>query len=106
MEGEAGLRWVLEAELLPLPTGPVPAGAPTTAAPMPRSRWKPRQPSRLPTAAAACRRTGEAETGCSDQRRFELELEFLHCLANPGYLNCEPRCRAAGLVVERRHARC
>lgn len=28
--------------------------------------------------------------GCSDKRRFELELEFLHCLANPGYLNCEP----------------
>lgn len=27
--------------------------------------------------------------GCSDKRRFELELEFLHCLANPGYLNCE-----------------
>ena len=27
--------------------------------------------------------------GCDDRRRFELELEFLHCLANPGYLNCE-----------------
>lgn len=40
--------------------------------------------------AAACRRrVGEEEVGCSDKRRFELELEFVHCLANPGYLNCE-----------------
>jgi hypothetical protein len=34
-------------------------------------------------------RAGEAETGCGDRQRFELELEFVHCLANPGYLNCE-----------------
>ncbi|EFN52724.1 hypothetical protein CHLNCDRAFT_138261 [Chlorella variabilis] len=33
------------------------------------------------------RRAGEVETGCSERQRFELELEFLHCLANPGYLN-------------------
>ncbi|PSC69273.1 mediator of RNA polymerase II transcription subunit 31 [Micractinium conductrix] len=33
------------------------------------------------------RRAGPAEVGCDDRRRFELELEFLHCLANPGYLN-------------------
>jgi hypothetical protein len=31
--------------------------------------------------------------GCNDKRRFELELEFLHCLANPGYLNC--KCHAS-----------
>lgn len=36
-----------------------------------------------------CRRAGPEEVGCDDRRRFELELEFLHCLANPGYLNCE-----------------
>ncbi|KAL4421195.1 hypothetical protein ABPG77_010070 [Micractinium sp. CCAP 211/92] len=33
------------------------------------------------------RRAGTEEVGCDDRRRFELELEFLHCLANPGYLN-------------------
>ncbi|KAL4439912.1 hypothetical protein ABPG75_002913 [Micractinium tetrahymenae] len=33
------------------------------------------------------RRAGPEEVGCDDRRRFELELEFLHCLANPGYLN-------------------
>ncbi|PRW33303.1 mediator of RNA polymerase II transcription subunit 31 [Chlorella sorokiniana] len=33
------------------------------------------------------RRADEEEVGCSGMRRFELELEFLHCLANPGYLN-------------------
>lgn len=27
--------------------------------------------------------------GCSDARRFELELEFVQCLASPDYLNCE-----------------
>ena len=40
----------------------------------------------------SCRqRAGEAEVGCTDAKRFELELEFLQCLANPGYLNCAPR---------------
>lgn len=34
------------------------------------------------------RRATEAETGCSDAARFELELEFVQCLANPKYLNC------------------
>jgi hypothetical protein len=34
------------------------------------------------------RRATEAETGCSDAERFELELEFVQCLANPKYLNC------------------
>ena len=43
-------------------------------------------------APAARRRAGEVETGCSERQRFELELEFLHCLANPGYLNCEAPC--------------
>lgn len=28
--------------------------------------------------------------GCSDKERFALELEFVQCLANPQYLNCEP----------------
>jgi hypothetical protein len=36
-----------------------------------------------------CRRAGEAEVGASDRERFELELEFLQCLANPQYLHCE-----------------
>ncbi len=26
--------------------------------------------------------------GCSDARRFQLELEFVQCLASPDYLNC------------------
>jgi len=30
---------------------------------------------------------GEAETGCSDQNRAIIELEFVQCLANPHYLN-------------------
>ena len=37
------------------------------------------------------RRAGEAEVGCSDAERFQLELEFVQCLANPHYLNCERR---------------
>lgn len=35
------------------------------------------------------RRAGEIEVGCSDSKRFELELEFVQLLANPAYLNCE-----------------
>ncbi|KAK9825384.1 hypothetical protein WJX81_007537 [Elliptochloris bilobata] len=37
--------------------------------------------------AEALRRVGSEETGCSDQQRFSLELEFVQCLANPHYLN-------------------
>lgn len=36
-----------------------------------------------------CSVCGEDETGASDARRFTLELEFVQCLANPAYLNCE-----------------
>lgn len=32
---------------------------------------------------------GEAETGIPDDKRFAVELEFVQCLANPHYLNCE-----------------
>lgn len=32
---------------------------------------------------------GEAETGIPDVKRFAVELEFVQCLANPHYLNCE-----------------
>jgi hypothetical protein len=31
----------------------------------------------------------EDDVGCSDQERFVMELEFIQCLANPFYLNCE-----------------
>ena len=27
--------------------------------------------------------------GCSDEKRFMLELEFIQCLSNPQYLNCK-----------------
>lgn len=30
----------------------------------------------------------EETAGCSETRRFELELEFVQCLASPDYLNC------------------
>ena len=43
-----------------------------------------------------CRRAGEAEVGAADAERFQLELEFVQCLANPNYLNCEC-CLAGGL---------
>lgn len=36
-----------------------------------------------------CRVYTEDEVGCSDQERFVMELEFIQCLANPFYLNCE-----------------
>lgn len=29
------------------------------------------------------------QTGVSEEGRFVLELEFIQCLANPHYLNCE-----------------
>ena len=35
------------------------------------------------------RAAAEEDTGCSDAERFGLELEFVQCLANPQYLNCE-----------------
>ena len=35
------------------------------------------------------RPASEAEIGCSHEQRFGLELEFVQCLANPHYLNCE-----------------
>lgn len=62
-------------------------GAPSSRRPRAAAATPPLTPLPPP---AACRRAGEDEVGCSDGRRFELELEFLHCLANPGYLNCEP----------------
>ena len=34
------------------------------------------------------RSTVSAETGCGDDERFLLELEFVQCLSNPHYLNC------------------
>ena len=30
-----------------------------------------------------------AETEEENKRRFEIELEFVQCLSNPHYLNCE-----------------
>ena len=32
---------------------------------------------------------GPRETGCSEEERFRLEMEFVQCLANPDYLHCE-----------------
>jgi hypothetical protein len=29
------------------------------------------------------------QTGVTEEGRFVLELEFIQCLANPNYLNCE-----------------
>lgn len=49
--------------------------------------------------SVSSRRAGPDEVGCDDRRRFELELEFLHCLANPGYLNCELSACAPALVL-------
>ena len=42
---------------------------------------------RLMPGEAAVQAQGAA--GCSDARRFELELEFVQCFASPDYLNCE-----------------
>jgi hypothetical protein len=39
-------------------------------------------------AGAPRRRATEADAGCSDAVRFQLELEFVQCLANPRYVNC------------------
>jgi hypothetical protein len=36
-----------------------------------------------------CRRLGEGELGCSDIARFQCDLEFVQCLANPNYVNCK-----------------
>ena len=55
------------------------------------------QPSARAPPPLTRRRAGEAEVGCSDAERFQLELEFVQCLANPHYLNCEER-RAARRV--------
>jgi hypothetical protein len=41
------------------------------------------------TLQACCRRFTEAEVGCSDQKRFEAELEFIQGLSSPQYINCE-----------------
>jgi len=61
-----------------------------------------RHPSAPPTHCRCPphRRAGLEEVGCDDRRRFELELEFLHCLANPGYLNCEPPRQGPAAVLE------
>jgi len=49
------------------------------------------------TERGVVRRLSEAAAGCSDDTRFQLELEFVQCLANPRYINCaaqQPRfCR-------------
>lgn len=37
------------------------------------------------------RNDAESTTGCSNQKRFELELEFVQCLSSPQYLNCKLR---------------
>jgi hypothetical protein len=39
-----------------------------------------------------------AQTGVNEHARFILELEFIQCLANPHYLNCEP-CLDVRLLV-------
>lgn len=43
----------------------------------------------LRSTSSQCRAHPEAETGCSGTKRFEIELEFVQCLANPHYINCE-----------------
>lgn len=34
-------------------------------------------------------RCSQEDIGCSDEKRFLLELEFIQCLSNPHYLNCK-----------------
>ena len=33
---------------------------------------------------------GPIETGCNEEDRFRIELEFVQCLGNPDYLHREP----------------
>ena len=60
-------------------------------------RYTPVAPARnacsanAPVHEGTCRvsvRCSPQEVGCSDERRFLLELEFVQCLSSPQYLNC------------------
>lgn len=36
-----------------------------------------------------CRKFSEADFGCTDKERFQLELEFVQCLSSPQYIHCK-----------------
>jgi mediator of RNA polymerase II transcription subunit 31 len=50
-------------------------------------------------------RGAEADAGCSDAVRFQLELEFVQCLANPRYVNCASPPRSPVAAVCRARVR-
>lgn len=50
-----------------------------------------------------CKRSYRDQTQVGEDARFVLELEFIQCLANPHYLNCE--CCGQGLPLSQSHTR-
>jgi len=63
----------------------IPRGTPPRGCP--RSSW---------SQGGTTRFAGPRETGCKEEDRFRIELEFVQCLSNPDYLHRESRCPALG----------
>ena len=53
-------------------------------------------------AVAAAQRAREAAAATPDEARFQLELEFVQCLASPRYIHCALPCPALPVATGRR----